>query len=75
MEALCGSDAGPDTRVGHQVVRQRAAHGLELGPSRRLKRLDQVYADAKRGPEAFGPKLRHWDDLAGPGEANIPRWY
>jgi hypothetical protein len=72
---LCGVDAGPDTRVGYQVMRQREAFGSQLGVAHRLESLDGVYAKAKVGPKAFGPEVRRWEDLAGPGEADIPRWY
>jgi hypothetical protein len=73
--ALCGVDAGPDTRVGYLVGHQWRSHGLRLGVATRLDGLDQVYANAEQGPESFGPDVRRWEDFAGPGEADIPRWY
>jgi hypothetical protein len=75
MAALCGVDAGPDTRVGDMVARKWESHGTPLGVAERLEALDDIYALAKQGPEAYGSELRHWNDVAGPGEANIPRWY
>lgn len=76
MAALCGVDAGPDTRIGHLVKRHHESHGSQLGVATRLEMLDHVYANARQGPDAFiGGELRHWDAVAGPGEADIPRWY
>lgn len=75
MTLLCGADAGPETRVGFQDVRQRESYGPGLGMVRRFHELDNIYARAKDGPEALPGQLRRWDDIAGPGEANIPRWY
>jgi hypothetical protein len=75
MELLCGNDAGSDTRVSYQDGRNREAFGAGLGMVRRLRRLDEIYARAREGIDAFPAGLRRWDDLAGSGETNIPRWY
>ena len=75
MTLLCGDDAGPETRVGFQNARQEAAYGSDLGMVRRFRDLDDIYARARVGPDALPASLRRWDDLAGPGEANVPRWY
>jgi hypothetical protein len=72
---LCGTDAGPDTRVSLQDQRQRTAYGAPLGMVDRLHRLDDVYARARLGPDALPAGFRRWEDVAGPGEAAVPRWY
>ena len=75
LARLCGVDGGLDTRVAYQAMRQREAYGSKLGVVKRLEFLDDVYARAKVGPAAFGREFHRWEDVAGPGEADIPRWY
>jgi hypothetical protein len=75
MARLCGVDAGPETRVGYEDLRQRELYGSSPGMTERLHKLDTVYARARQGPEGLRAGVRRWEELAGPGEASIPRWY
>jgi len=75
MALLCGVDAGSDTRVSYQNARQRDAFGSVLGMVDRLRTLDEIYAGARQGAGTFPSRLHRWEDVAGPGETNIPRWY
>jgi Glycosyl transferase family 2 len=76
MAKLCGTDAGPDSRVGYYDFRQRAAEaGLPLGMVQRFAQLDEIYANARAGPSSFPPTVRRWTDLVGPDDAHVLRWY